>query len=267
MKKRILFIATAVACMIGFSACQGDDLADLSQLADQLADTDLLGHIHLKASAQQNGTGGLQNHEMMTTNDSILFKSGVCCAKVTVSDSSQSATHDVGAMFFGSTSSVLVNENHEIQFPLIGINLRDSLPGDYTINIPMTQGDFNFIDDLNENNWRYYLTHNDIQIQGVDQANMMVIAPTDSTYYICYQGTIHISEFPVVGQRVKGSVNVQAFYITNRQVELLSQMPSAARANINLPDYLPTVTLNGVFESPRMNSENLEVINTLDNME
>ena len=60
MKKSILFIAAAVACMMGFSACEGEGV-DISQLSG----TDLFGHIYLTPSNQNNGYGGYQNATIM----------------------------------------------------------------------------------------------------------------------------------------------------------------------------------------------------------
>lgn len=266
MKKRLLLVATAVALLFGFSACEGESI-DLTQLSGK----DLLGHIHLKPSSPQRGSWGMQNSDIMRNGDSLLFKSALCCVKLeTEGVEGVEGDIDVGASFFGSFSDVLVNANNEIQFPLIGINLRDTLPqnhnGDYPINIPMVTGDFSFIEDLNTNNWNYYLINNDIEVQG-ERPNIMIIAVDTVEFYVCFEGNIHLDEFSAVGQRVKGQVkDVKAFHITKDQIQLLLAMDESVRNNINLRTYLPTVTLNGNISSMRMASENVNVIEALEEL-
>ena len=71
MKKSILLIAAAVVCMMGFSACEGESV-DISQLSG----TDMLGHIYLTPSNQNDGFGGYHNAAIMS-NDSVKFNSGL----------------------------------------------------------------------------------------------------------------------------------------------------------------------------------------------
>lgn len=264
MKKSILFIAAAVACMMGFSACEGEGV-DISQLSG----TDLFGHIYLTPSNQNNGYGGYQNATIMS-NDSVKFNSGLCCVKLNTTGVGVGTDEgDLGTLFFGSEKDVLVNSNNEIQFPLIGINLRDTTPelhnGNYAIRIPMVEGDFSFIDSLNENNWNYYLTNTNIQIAG-EPANIMVIALSEDEFYVCYDGNIHIDEWAAVGNRIQGQVqNVKAFRVTREILPALVALPE--RATTLLSAYLPTVTFNGVISSARMTSENVSVIEALDQLQ
>lgn len=261
MKKSILFIATAVACMLGFSACEGESV----DLAQQLSGTDLFGHIYLTPSQQNNGAGGYQNAAIMNR-DSVKFNSGLCCVKLNTTGVGVGMDSlDLGTLFFGSERDVIVNSNKEIQFPLIGINLRDSVPGDYNLRIPEVNGDFTFLDSLSENNWNHYLTHTNITINGED-ANIMVIAVNEDEFYVCYAGNIHIDQWAAVGGRVQGQVqNAQAIRITK---DILSNLPLLGGRSIQyLTQYLPTVTLNGVISSARMTSENVSVIEALDQLQ
>lgn len=263
MKKRLLLVATAVALLFGFSACEGESI-DLTQLSGK----DLLGHIHLKASDQNNHINVLQNDPIMSPDvDSMRFKSALCCVKIDTNGlGGIEKVIDAGASFFGSYSEVMVDANNNIQWPLIGINLSDTVPGDYQIEIPMVEGDISFIENLNQNNWKYYLLNNDIEIQG-GHPNMMIIAVDTNKYYVCYEGKIRLDEFSAVGQRVKGRVqNVKAFYITNDQVRAIIRMSEADRNSLQLDRYLPTVTLNGEISSMRMASENVNVIEALEEL-
>ena len=264
MKKSILLIAAAVVCMMGFSACEGESV-DISQLSG----TDMLGHIYLTPSNQNDGFGGYHNAAIMS-NDSVKFNSGLCCVKLNTTGVGVGVDElDLGTLFFGSERDVLVISNNEIQFPLIGINLRDTTPqehnGNYAIHIPMVEGDFSFIDSLNENNWNYYLTNTNIRISG-EPANIMVIAVSEDEFYVCYDGNIHIDEWATEGNRIQGQVqNVKAFRVTRESLPALLALPE--RATTLLSAYLPTVTLNGVISSPRMTSENVSVIEALDQLQ
>jgi len=274
MKKRILLIATAVACMFGFSACTEDDAASIRDAAQQLADSGVLGHVNLAPSNQNNGIMGMQNAAIMY-NDSLKFKSGLCCVKIDPQGVSgiDEGEVDLGVLSFGSFSDVLIDENNQVQFPLVGFNLRDTTPathnGDYPIAIPTVnvEGDFSFIEDLNENNWNYYLTHNDIQVSGVgERPNIMIIAVNENEYYVCYSGKIHVDEFPAVGQRMIGQVvNVKAFRVTKEAIPLLLNYDQ--RSTSILTALLPTVTLNGEISIPRMTSENVKVIEALEHLD
>ena len=157
----------------------------------------------------------------------------------------------------------------EVTPEAIGINLRDTTPelnnGNYAIRIPMVEGDFSFIDSLNENNWNYYLTNTNIQIAG-EPANIMVIALSEDEFYVCYDGNIHIDEWAAVGNRIQGQVqNVKAFRVTREILPALVALPE--RATTLLSAYLPTVTFNGVISSARMTSENVSVIEALDQLQ
>jgi len=257
MKKSILVIATAVACMLGFSACDGNE-AQLQNQLQQYAGSDLLGHIYLLPSEPQNGAMFQYNHSAVNV-DTMKFKSAMCNASFTYEGemTDSAVVVDAGALFFGSYTDIIAEGTVNIQFPMIGINLRDTMPGDYTISVPT--GDFSFIEDLNEHNWSYYLTNNDIQY-----GNMMVVAVSEDDYYICYEGSIHISEFSTVGTIVRGAVqNVKAFYVTKQQLELLLAIPESAREA--LTHYLPTITFNGEISSRRANIE--QIVDELEDME
>jgi hypothetical protein len=256
MKKTLFVIAVAVAMAFGFTACE-DDLG-------------LLGSINLTTS---NANGEQAYVDGQTFN----FHSAICnvnLSNVHIQYDSLGidtvVNGSLGAVFVGTTDNLLSAEDfNNITFPLVGINLRDTTPqahnGNYAIHIPMVEGDFSFIDSLNENNWNYYLTNTNIRIDG-EPANIMVIAVSEDEFYVCYDGNIHIDEWATVGNRIQGQVqNVKAFRVTRESLPALLDLPE--RATTLLSAYLPTVTLNGVISSPRMPSENVSVIEALDQLQ
>jgi len=257
MKKKFLVIATAVACMFGFTACDQDTSA-LQDAAHQLAGQNMLGHIYLVPSDHQSGTMFMTNHAAVNV-DTMKFKSAVCNARFTyegnLSDSNVAV--NAGALFVGTYSDMLAEATGEINFPMVGMNLRDTVPGDYAISD--VTGDFSFVSNLNDNNWKYYLTHNDVQY-----GNIMIVAVSEDDYYVCYEGNIHIAKFDAIGSIVEGAVqNAKAYYVTKAQLQILLALPQTQRDY--LYNLLPHVTFNGEISSRRANIN--DVINALEEAE
>ncbi len=238
MKKSIFALATAVACMFAFSACTPEEENQLLQLANDALDNEALGCIALKATNPQNGAFGANPQyilDYVTSGDSIKFNSAMCDTTFTYDDT----VLYPGVLFLGG--NIQTSPLH-INFPLLGINLRDSTHTTYPISIPT--GDFSFIDQLNENNWRYYLTNNNISV-----GHMMVIAVSDTGYYIGYDGTINNIEFTRVGTIINGTVDIDAFYVTRSQLGQLRNIPVIEREILTY--YLPTVHFSGKIASRR----------------
>lgn len=239
MKKSIFAIAAAVACMFTFSACQPEDQDQLLQLAHQALENESLGSIYLVPSYLQNGTFYQQNHQSVVAGDTMRFNSAMCDTNFTY----EGTNVYPGVLFIGGNIKLKENNDVEINFPLLGINLRDDLHQDYPIS--NVTGDFTFVNHINEYNWKYYLTHNDIEF-----GNMMIIAVTEDDYYICYDGNVHINEFSAMGTIVSGAIqNVKAFYVTKDQLAILVNLPSQQRDY--LYTLLPHVTFNGEIASRR----------------
>lgn len=249
MKKSIIAIATAVACMFAFSACTPEDEAQLQQLANNALDNEALGSIYLVPSNLQPGSWANQNHPSVVAGDTMWFNSSMCDTTFTY----DGVNINPGVLFLGG--NIQTNPVH-VNFPLLGINLRDDAHTDYPIS--SVTGDFSFVSSINENNWRYYLTHNDIQF-----GNLMLIAVSENDYYICYDGNIHVDTFSAVGTIISGRIeNVQAFYVTKQQLQALLLLDD------NMRDYLyallPHVTFNGAIQSRRTVWVR-EVVNELEN--
>lgn len=236
MKKSIFAIAAAAACMFTFSACEPEDQNQILQIAQDALDTDALGSIYLVPSSLQNGTLYSQNHESVVAGDTLKFNSAMCDTTFTY----DGVNVYPGVLFIGG--NIQANPAH-VDFPLLGINLRDDQHQDYAIS--NVTGDFSFVSQLNEYNWKYYLTHNDV---GID--NIMIIAVTENDYYICYDGNVHINQFSAMGTIIDGAIqNVKAFYVTKDQLAILINLPEQQRGY--LYTLLPHVTFNGEISSRR----------------
>lgn len=250
MKKTFLFLAAAVACMFGLTSCEGEQI-DLGQFSGQ----DVLGHINLVATNVQNG-------QPLTEGDTIALKSAMCNVSYNFDTVYQGDSVNVNingvALFVGTASDIVANGTTEINFPLCGINLNDTVAKTYSVNCPVD--DFSALEFVHQENW------NGLFLSGsVDIENVFVLAVSEEDYFLGYQGSIVISEFSAVGGLVKGQINnVRAFYITKAQMEALWEMSDAQRAQISPLTYFSTVTLNGEISSRRANMD--DVLNSIEEL-
>lgn len=237
MKKSIIALATAVACLFAFSACSPEDEAQLLNAVNNSGIAESLGSIYLVPSDLQNGTQYVDHFAGITAGDTLWFNSAMCDTTFTYD------AYNVypGVLFVGG--NIQTSPNIKVNFPMLGINLRDTDHQDYPVSA--ATGDFSFVFDINENNWEYYLTHNDIQY-----GNMMVIALDTFSYYICYGGNIHIDAFSPNGQIVSGRIeNVTAFYVTKNQLIALAALDEGLRNYLYV--LLPHATFNGEIQCRR----------------
>lgn len=237
MKKTFMLLAAAVACLIGFTSCDGEEI-DLSQFAGQ----DVLGHITLV-------TSNVQGEQPYASGDSILLKSAMCNAQVEIING---VTVDAGAVYVGTASDIVAEGSTNINYPLCGINLRQAGTGTFTISCPVNN--FSAFEYVRDQNWTGLLLSGSTQL-----GNVLVLAVDEENYYMAYEGTITITEFNEVGTLVKGQVtNVKAFYITKAQMTALWTMSEEERDAITPADYFTsTITLNGEISSRRANMDDV----------
>lgn len=247
MKKRLTVLAAVAACVFGFASCE-----DLN--IDKLIEADVVGHINLYAS---NPTNTDKGDQFYANGDSTIFRSALCNVNITLEDGNEI---DAGAVLVGCEKNLLTANNEaDITFPLIGVNLRDTVPGTYQINCPVDQ--ISFFEHLDTANWMSLITTNNISL-----GNIMVVATNENAMYIGYSGSIVIDQFSTMGTLVKGHINnVEAIYVTTDQLEALWDMDEAERANVNLINNFPHITFNGEISSRRANVT--DILEALDEME
>ena len=83
--------------------------------------------------------------------------------------------------------------------------------------------------------------------------NVLLIAVSDTAWYISNGGTITITEYPGYGHNMKGTFNnVDAYYFTSSDVKRLNDNWDDIQANgLVLSDYFEQATINGEFNSRR----------------
>ncbi len=246
MKKRVMALATAVICAFGLASCDDESLNNL------IEQSDLAGHVTLYVSNAQEG-------QMYQDGDSIRFKSAVSNVRFdTVFIDSSHVGYDltVGTLMVGTRDNAITHAE-DLQPPFLGINLRDTNTGVHRISCPIDKIEF----------FRYLYESNieSVILSGVDFGpiigNLFAVAYDEHCYYIGYSGAITINEFGVQNSLVTGTVNVNAIFITDTELEELVNHEEDY-IGVDLSDHFPTVTFTGEISSRR--ADIAAVVNALE---
>lgn len=261
MKKRFLALLTAVACLTALTSCDED-------LTDIFGSDDALGHITLTTS---NAMG-----EQSYSNDmTIEFKSAICNVNnrtIEVDIDTLGVDFDTtllnvnaGSIFVGVSGVDVTTNTANINWPICGINLRDTLTGNYVIDLPVDNFDFlEYIDTTSINS----MITSGLNFRG-RPCNLFAVAASRDEYYIGYSGSVNITAFEGAGTLVEGTLNnVRAVYITREQIEALLAMTPEERDAVSLSTTLPRITFNGTLSSLRANMTSvINRVNELDQVE
>lgn len=241
MKKKLVALAAVVACAFTFGACE------------EFGDLDLVGHINLTATNPVQGLPGLtQAYEDSTV---LNFKSAMCNVSIDsvyIEAGEYAGSYEInaGTVFVGTRQDILVNDVAQLTFPLCGINLRDTVVGNYPISLPID--DFSFIDMLDTTNVNTLITTG--LAVGGNVGNVFAVAVSEEAFYLGFSGTVSISAYGQDFHRVEGTLNnVQAVYVTLEQLEYLAGLSPEQRASFDLAAYLPKITFNGSISTMRAN--------------
>lgn len=244
MKKTFLTIAVALFCALGMSSCDGD-------ISDILGATDALGHITLKASnpiGEQNFVDGQE----------FDFKSSLCNVSIDsihmefhYGDHSLDTTVEdlsVGSIIIGVYGENITENTSNIRFPMVGINLRDTVPGDYIFHFD--ENDWTFVDYIDTTNF-YTLIRTGLAMMP-EIGNLFALAESRNAIYVAYDGSITITNFGSEGKRIKGTANnIKCLYVTRDKLQTLLEMTQEERDQIVLGDYFSKITFNGEISSRR----------------
>ena len=260
MKKSLYTILMAVACMMVFTSCDED-------LTDVFVNDDVLGSITLTTSNA--------NGPQIYGNDSTLtFKSALCNVNmrnvsINVNVDTLDFEYDTtlvnlnaGAIFVGVTGVNITENTSNIDWPVCGLNLRDTVPGNYFVCVPVTT--FSFLDYIDTTSINKMITtglnFGDLPF------NLFAVAAGREAYYIGYRGFVNVTAFGGNGTMVQGTItNMKAYYITLDQIRELLVLTPAERANTRLDETLSSSTFNGNFSSLRANMTS--VINRINEMD
>ena len=218
--KKVLFLGAAAALMMSLSSC--DENFVIGGLEEGL-----LGNasVVIDGEGYYNGTDTVTFSSSLAdifgreTEDTIHFSTLSLCANVD-----------------------LANEN--LSFPFLAYQLRDTTTGVYPMETILTTQrlrNFNF-DSIVE------------VLMQPSGFNCVVIAVSDTAWYISNSGNLNVSDFPSVGHNLEGTFsNIGAYYFTISDVERINENMDAeiAAGTFSLDNYFHPVTINGQFSSRR----------------
>ncbi len=219
MKKSLLFSAVALL-MMSLSSCDEGLIIDA-------VEEGLLGSAEITITGQ-NG--------YYSNDTTIHFAS-------TITDNIDTVIENQAVI---GTIDIFANVNlreQALAFPFMGFQVSDTTTGTYTLSNVLTADrlrDFKFdsIADIFFN---------------PSGLNVLLIAVSDTAWYISNGGTITITEYPGYGHNMKGTFNnVDAYYFTSSDVKRLNDNWDDIQANgLVLSDYFDQATINGEFNSRR----------------
>ena len=219
MKKSLLFSAVALL-MMSLSSCDEGLIIDA-------VEEGLLGSAEITITGQ-NG--------YYSNDTTIHFAS-------TITDNIDTVIENQAVI---GTIDIFANVNlreQALAFPFMGFQVSDTTTGTYTLSNVLTADrlrDFKFdsIADIFFN---------------PSVLNVLLIAVSDTAWYISNGGTITITEYPGYGHNMKGTFNnVDAYYFTSSDVKRLNDNWDDIQANgLVLSDYFDQATINGEFNSRR----------------
>ena len=218
MKKRIIFSALA-ACAILFSAC------DTTIISDAI-DEGFLGDADVVITG-----GGYYG------NDTVHFESSI----VNGFYLEDSMTSIVATIDFCANVDLVTAE---LAFPFLGFQINDTTSGVYQMSEILT------VDRLRNFNFDSLA----ILLRQPCSYNLMVIAVSDTSWYVSNSGSLTVNSYPIVGLMMEGSfVNVGAYYFTQSDVERLNDNMDAelTAGTFDLTNYFHPVTINGTYSSRR----------------
>lgn len=221
MKKSLLWGAAA-ALVLSLSSCDEGFIIQATQEG-------LLGSAEITITGQ-NG---------FYSNDTTINFSSTIADKIDTvfndPDTAMCATIDICAN--------IDLQKQELAFPFMGFQVTDTNTGTYTLSQVLTAErlrnfKFDSIADIFFN---------------PSGCNVMLIAISDTAWYISDGGTITITQYPGYGRNMKGTFNnVNAYYFTISDIERLNDNWESIAANgLNLSDYFEPAVINGEFNSRR----------------
>ena len=257
MKKTFFSLLVAALCLPMFTSC--DDLIDIFN-------SDALGTINLTTSQAANGD------QLYADDSTITFKAGLCNVNhrnIHIDVDTLGVDYDTtllnvnaGAIYIGVNGVNVMENTANIDWPLFGMNLRDTTVGTYYFFLPVQTFAFlNFIDTTSINS----LVATGLTFQRFP-FNLFAVAADKDHFYIGYSGSVNVTTFGSEGSMVEGTFNnVKAYYVTTDKLREMIALGAAEWNNRTLASELPTITFNGSFNSRRVNMTS--AINRLNEMD
>lgn len=228
MKKFFISSFLAVAACFSLSSC-GEDI--IQDIADEL-----LGDAELVITDAVGGTFYSPDGPGI---DTITFKSSIMDAVVQIpTDEGDTVIANVALC-----SSVDLTQTTVLDYPYLAIETNDTVAGVYAI--------YNAL--VSENLVGMNVVR---MIKNLAGHSMVVLAVSDTSWYVATSGNINVTSFPGYGGFCEGSFNnVQAYYFTQSTLDNIETILDGSD-ELQAPYFRP-VTLDGNFSCRRMNVENI----------
>lgn len=231
MKKLICSLCIAGAFL--FAACDPNDF--INDLVDQV-----FGEANVVLVDNNGGT--------------ILFPNGPGTDSLNFSSCVANAMVDSTMRTIFLSANVNLTESEVITYPFLGMQVNDTVARSYAF------------DTLSKSK----LTDFDVteMLTTGSNMNLLVLAVSDTSWYVSNGGTATIDTFPGYGKEIQGSFhNVEMWSLTQHSLDSLSHLNSraltgdpvaiATLATLNMENLFPRATMAGTFSSRRMNITNL----------
>lgn len=222
MKKQLFSLLAGVFALLSLSSC--DELGIINDIIEE----GLFGQstVYITTPDQDNGA----------TVDTVNFVSSVVDNFAIVDSATETST--IATIDFSAQVDL---SKAELTFPFMVYQVSDTTTGSYTINELLT------VDRLRNFNFDTLASI----IRSPSGFNFVIIALSDTSWYISNSGAISISEYPAVGYTVKGTFNnVGAYYLSQSDIDRINDAIDNGQM-INTDDYLHQVTITGSFSSRR----------------
>ena len=216
MKKRLFNGILAITCLFSMASCDG------VEFINSVIEDGLLGNSTVYIT---NEAGDV---------DTLAFTSSVADDfSKTVNDITSVATIDLSA-------NVDLTSN-DLAFPFMAFQFADTTTGSYALDHLLT------VERL------YHFNFDTLSsiLAGPSGTNLIVIAMSDTAWYISDAGNINVSAYPAVGFMLEGTLNnVSAYYITQSNIDRLNQaIDNGTMVSPN--EFIHPVTMSGNFSSRR----------------
>lgn len=218
MKKKVLFGSIAAVAML-FSSCETEVGVDDGPIAEGL-----MGN----ASIVVTGNNGYYN-----SGDTVNFTSGI--TDVFVADNGYHATIAVCAHIDLMDADV-------VDYPFMGFQVSDTTTGIYQLDSLLTV----------ERLMTFNADSMKALISAPSSFNFVVIACSDTSWYMTTSGSLTISQYGEMGYNTVGTINnANAFYFTQSDVDSFNAALESGADNLVLFNYLKPATINGTFSCRR----------------
>lgn len=216
MKKHFFNGILAISCLFSLSSCDG------IEFINSVIEDGLLGNSTVFITSDGDNV------------DTLAFTSSV-------SDDFSKTVDDITSVATIDLSANVDLTSNDLAFPFMAFQFADTTTGTYTLDHLIT------IERL------YHFNFDTLSniLAGPSGTNLIVIAMSDTAWYISDAGTITVNTYPEVGFMMEGALNnVSAYYITQGDIDRLND--AIDNETIVSPnDFIHPVTLNGSFSSRR----------------